>query len=238
MKTYIWTLPTRLFHWLLVLGLIAAYVLSEEEELLNLHTAFGYMVGLLILFRLFWGLIGPIYSRFSDFRIGFSSLAAFVKDMNKSKSSYPGHNPAASVIMLGIIFTTMLLVLSGIFLLASHSEGFFAAYTIGLSTDMLEELHEVFVNLLIVLVIVHLLGNLVDFVFNRKMGTLASIFTGYKNTDMSGAMLNSFQIILAGLLLLAAVAIVPYTYTKQQVSITAESENETENENGEEESED
>lgn len=227
MKTYIWTLPTRLFHWLLVVGLIAAYVLSEEEELLNLHTAFGYMVGLLILFRLFWGLIGPIYSRFTDFRIGFSSLAAFVKDMNKSKSSYPGHNPAASVIMLGIIVTTMLLVLSGIFLLASHGEGFFAAYTIGLSTDMLEEMHEVFVNLLIALVIIHLLGNLVDFVFNRKMGTLASIFTGYKNTDMAGAKLNSFQVILAALLLMVAIAIVPFSYSQQKVNINKDVQQES-----------
>ncbi len=68
MKTYIWSWPTRIFHWLLVIGMVAAYLLAEEEELLNYHSAVGYMVGILILFRIIWGFAGPKYSGSAIFR--------------------------------------------------------------------------------------------------------------------------------------------------------------------------
>jgi len=52
MKTYIWSLPTRIFHWLLVIGMVAAYILSDDEALLNFHSSVGYMVGIVIIFRI------------------------------------------------------------------------------------------------------------------------------------------------------------------------------------------
>jgi cytochrome b len=126
MKTYIWSLPTRLFHWLLVIALVAAYLLSEEEELLNIHSSVGYMAGILIIFRIIWGFAGPKYSRFSDFPIGIKRIKEFITDMNSSKSHSPGHNPLASLAMLGIIIFSLMIVISGALLLASEGEGFFA----------------------------------------------------------------------------------------------------------------
>jgi cytochrome b len=222
MKTYIWSLPTRLFHWLIVIGLITAYILGEEEGLLNLHTSFGYFVGILILFRLAWGIIGPKYSRFSDFKIGFNNLKKFATQMNQSKSEHPGHNPAAALIMLGIILTTTLLVISGILLLSSKGEGFFAFLKPGMSNDFLEETHEIMVSILFTLVIIHLIGNIVDFKFNRKMGTLKSIFTGYKNTDKEGIRTNTFQVVIASLFILSAMAVIPYTLSNQKISANSE----------------
>jgi len=59
MKIYIWSLPTRIFHWLLVIGMVAAYILSDEEELLNFHSSLEYMVGILIISGLYGDLSGP-----------------------------------------------------------------------------------------------------------------------------------------------------------------------------------
>ncbi len=222
MKTYIWSLPTRIFHWLLVIGMVAAYILSGEEELLNFHSSVGYMVGILIIFRIIWGFVGPKYSRFSDFPIGVNSLKKFAANMKESKSQSPGHNPAASVVMLGIIIFSLIIVVSGILLLASEGQGLFAFVQTGLSEDSLKEIHEIAVNILIGLVIAHLLGNIVDFIFNKKAGTLLSIFTGYKNIDAEGIKLNSFQKIVAATGILAALAIVPYSITTQKISPEAE----------------
>jgi cytochrome b len=234
MKTYIWSLPTRIFHWLLVIGMVAAYILSEEEELLNFHSSVGYMIGILIIFRIIWGFIGPKYSRFSDFPIGVNSLKNFVTDMKGSKSLSPGHNPAAALVMLAIIIFTLLIVVSGILLLASEGQGLFSFIQTGLSEDTLKETHEIAVNIVIGLVIAHLLGNIVDFIFNKQAGTLKSIFTGYKNMDAEGIKLNSFQKIIATIGILAALAIVPYSITTQK--ITPEAEN-TEKQNQENENE-
>lgn len=236
MKTYIWSLPTRIFHWLLVIGMVAAYVLSGEEELLNFHSSAGYMIGILIIFRILWGFIGPKYSKFSDFPIGVNSLKKFVTDMKGSKSQSPGHNPAASVVMLGIIIFSLMIVVSGILLLASEGQGMFAFIQTGLSEDTLKETHEIAVNIVIGLVIAHLLGNIVDFIFNKKAGTLQSMFTGYKNIEGESIKLNLFQKIIAGISILAALAIVPYSITTQKITPEAEKSEqqnrESENEEG------
>lgn len=222
MKTYIWSLPTRIFHWLLVLGMVAAYIVSEDEELLNLHSSFGYVVGILIIFRIIWGFAGPKYSRFSDFPIGIPALKSFFTDMKKSKSQSPGHNPAASLVMLGIILLGLMIVISGTLLLASKGQGFFSSVSIGLSSGTLKEIHEISVNVVIALVIFHLLGNLVDFIFNRKVGTLQSMFTGYKNIEGESIQLSTFQKILATLGLVSAIAIFPYSELNQKIDIKSE----------------
>jgi cytochrome b len=222
MKTYIWSLPTRIFHWLLVIGMVAAYILSDEEELLNFHSSVGYMVGILIIFRIIWGFAGPKYSRFSDFPIGMNSLKNFATDMKGSKSHSPGHNPAASIVMMGIILFSLMIVVTGILLLASEGQGLFAFIKIGLSEDILKETHEISVNIVIGLVIAHLLGNLVDFISNKKAATLLSMFTGYKNIDAEGIKLTSFQKFIAAIGILAALAIVPYSIVTQKLTPEAE----------------
>lgn len=238
MKTYIWSFPTRIFHWLLVAGMVTAYILGEEEELIHIHSSVGYMVGILIIFRILWGFAGPRYSRFSDFPIGFKALKSFVSDMKTSKSHYAGHNPAASVVMLGIIMFTLLIVVSGTLLLASDGQGFFGAVTIGLSSGALKEIHEIAVYTVIGLVIIHLLGNLVEFIINNKAGTLQSIFTGYKNIDAEEVRLTSFQKIIAAIGLISAIAIVPYSLVFQKIVPPVENQETAGNEEGEKEDDD
>jgi cytochrome b len=235
MKTYIWSLPTRIFHWLLVIGMVAAYIVAEEEELLNLHSSFGYVVGILIIFRIIWGFAGPKYSRFSDFPIGISAMKSFFTDMKNSKSHSAGHNPAASLVMLGIIFLSLIIVVSGTLLLASEGQGLFAFIQTGMTEDTLKGIHEIAVNIVIGLVILHLLGNLVDFIFNKKAGTLQSIFTGYKNIEGESVKLNSFQKILATVGILSALAMFPYSQINQNIDVKSENK---EQQSKEEEDED
>jgi hypothetical protein len=137
--------------------------------------------------------------------------------MKGSKNQSPGHNPAASLIMLGIIFFTLLIVVSGTLLLASEGQGFFSSFSIGMSSDSLKEVHEIAVYIVIGLVIVHLLGNRVDFIFHKETGTLQSIFTGYKNIEGESVKLTSFQKILAAIGIILALAIIPYTLLNQKI---------------------
>ena len=222
MKTYIWSWPTRIFHWLLVIGMVAAYLLAEEEELLNYHSAMGYMVGILILFRIIWGFAGPKYSRFSDFPIGLNAIRTFLADMKSSKSKSLGHNPGASVVMLAIVLTTLMITVSGTLLLASKGQGFFSSFSIDMSSDSLKEIHEICVNIVIGLVVLHLLGNLVDFIFNKKAGTLQSMFTGYKNVEGESVKLNSAQKIIATAGIIAALLIFPYSLINQKIDVKSE----------------
>lgn len=233
MKTYIWSIPTRIFHWLLVIGMVAAYIVAEEEELLNVHSSIGYSVGILLLFRIIWGFTGPKYSRFSDFPIGISALKSFFADMKTSKSHSPGHNPAASVVMLGIILFSLIIVVSGVLLLASKGQGLFVFVQTGLSENSIKETHEIAVNIVIVLVIAHLLGNLVDFITNKKTGTLQSMFTGYKNIEGESIKLNLFQKIIATVGIISAIAIFPYSQINQKIDVKSEKSEQQRRENEE-----
>lgn len=217
MKTQIWSKPTRIFHWLLVIGMLGAYILGESEGLLNIHTALGYMVAILLLFRIIWGFIGPKYSRFSDFTLGLKKLKAFYTNIREAKKHYPGHNPAASWIMAGIIAAGIFVTISGMLILASKGQGFFASFNISGNPHSYEEMHEVGVNILLVLVVIHLLGLLIDKIFNSDYGTLLSMFTGKKNLEGVNVRLTTFQQSFSWILMLLAIAAFAFTVSFQKI---------------------
>lgn len=70
----IWDLPTRLFHWLLVLlvAVTAKTGFFGPANALDLHVWSGYAITALIVLRLIWGLFGSEYSRLDRL---FSALA-------------------------------------------------------------------------------------------------------------------------------------------------------------------
>lgn len=62
----VWDLPTRLFHWALLVS-VAGAVVSVKLDQTVWHFRFGYAVFTLLAFRLLWGLVGGRWSRFSSF---------------------------------------------------------------------------------------------------------------------------------------------------------------------------
>lgn len=217
MKTNIWSKPTIIFHWLLVIGMVGAYILAESEGLLNVHTAFGYMVGVLLLFRIIWGLIGPKYSRFSDFTFSLKKLKDFFLNMKEAKKAYPGHNPLASWIMIGIILVAVFVVVSGILILAAKGQGFFAFISVTADAHVFEEMHEVSVNILLILVIVHIVGLIINKIFHTDYGTLTSMFSGSKNINGENVKLNFFQLSFSWILILIAIVAFAYTVGFQKI---------------------
>lgn len=191
MKTKVWTLSIRIFHWLLAIGFCSAYILGDMDEYPNLHYAFGLFVGSLILFRILYGLIGNRYANFTDFPVSLRSQISFITGFRNNKP-YIGHNPAASLVMLGIFVVGILCSISG-YMLYSVESGSILAF----NEDILEEGHEVIANLFLILVIIHLAGLLTDLVFHRKANTLQSIFTGYKNVEGENSSQNAFHTIFS-----------------------------------------
>ncbi|WP_414896468.1 cytochrome b/b6 domain-containing protein, partial [Roseateles sp.] len=64
----IWDLPTRLFHWVLVLCVLGSVVSAKVGgNAMVWHMRLGYAVLALVAFRVLWGLVGGRWSRFSSF---------------------------------------------------------------------------------------------------------------------------------------------------------------------------
>lgn len=222
MKTYIWGIPTRLFHWLLATGFIIAYILSDFEDYMNFHFAFGLMVGILIIFRLIYGLIGPKYSLFSNFPFCIRNQINFIKTFFDNSKKYAGHNPPASFVMILIFIVGISCSLSGYLLYKSN----FSENILFFNKEILEEIHEIFANLLLGLVILHLLGIISDTIFHYKVGTLKSIFTGFKNIEDENIKSNLFLKIFAVIWFTAAIFVFYQAYNFTKIS-----ENEVEQQN-------
>jgi cytochrome b len=234
MKTYIWTLPIRISHWLLAIGLVLAYILGEEDDFLKLHVAFGYFVGVLLTYRFIYGITGSKYARFRNFPIGINSIREYFLNMNERKNKHIGHNPVSSVVMLMIFLDTFLVVATGILSLTAKGQGFLKDTITGIrGNEIYAEMHEVFIAILIGLVVLHLVGLIVDRISNKKAGTIQSIFTGYKNVNGENSKENKLQ----NIFLVIVLAFAGYIFSSTLNSDIVNSE-ETENQLQKEEDED
>ena len=105
-KVRVWDLPTRIFHWALVAGVLGLAISGTlGGNAMIWHFRFGYAVLTLLLFRIVWGLVGGRWSRFGAFIYSPQSVFNYLKGRGKAEHSV-GHSPigAGSVFaMLGFL---------------------------------------------------------------------------------------------------------------------------------------
>ncbi len=85
----LWDLGVRLFHWPLVV-LIPFSWWSAKADHLDWHRLSGYVILGLVIFRLFWGLVGSPTARFAQFLKGPGAVMAYLRG---AAAAGPGHNP-------------------------------------------------------------------------------------------------------------------------------------------------
>lgn len=114
-KIRVWDLPTRLFHWGLVLcavGLFTTAWLGSSDMVW--HFRFGYATLSLLLFRVIWGLVGGHWSRFSSFVYAPSALQAYWRGDDRAHQRL-GHTPMAALSVFAMLGFLLLQVATGLF---------------------------------------------------------------------------------------------------------------------------
>ena len=189
-KSYIWSLPTRVFHW--SFALLITICLLTDDDLLAIHVISGYLILVPLAFRIVWGVFGPKYSRFKDFPLSIKKAKEFTINIFDSEQKYIGHNPAASFVMISMIIIVPFIILTGALTLgAEESKGLFS--NVG-ENGLFEDLHESTANVMYFLVFAHLAGIVVDRLLHKEHGTVESIIKGYKNTKENESIkINAFQ---------------------------------------------
>lgn len=187
----IWDLPTRVFHWSLVISFTTAWITAENDLFLYHHVFAGYaFVGLLI-FRLIWGVIGSQYAKFRSFAYDWPSATSYVKALLTGKAArHIGHNPAGSYAIFAMIIMGFLVALSGLIVLGGE-EGHgplkgLISHELGM---MSKELHEGTASFMLLIVILHLGGVIVES-FYHKENLIWSMFSGRKTTPQSETDVN------------------------------------------------
>lgn len=170
----VWDPLVRLFHW----GLVAAFAVAwvSADELDAVHVNAGYLVAALVAFRVVWGVIGTRYARFSQFVRGPGAVLSYAGEMLRGKERrYLGHNPAAAAMVVALLVALSGTAYTGWLMEEpSRSAKLPAAPQIVSSAvadehaenegereggdEAIEELHETFANLMLLLVALHVGG--------------------------------------------------------------------------------
>lgn len=117
-RVRIWDLPTRLFHWGLVI-LIGLAWWSVSTQQLALHRTVGALVAGLVVFRVWWGLFGGSTARFSHFLRGPGAVLAYARGLVRrdagEETVTPGHNPMGGWSVAVLLALTATIVGFGLF---------------------------------------------------------------------------------------------------------------------------
>ncbi len=175
----VWDPMVRIFHWSLATFFLVAYV--SEDELQSVHVYAGYAVAMLVAFRIAWGVIGTRHARFNDFVTGPRKLLRYLGQMLAGRAPrYIGHNPAGAAMILALLATLLATTLTGMAMLGAEGAGPLAGFVDpGFGGDEIEEVHEFFANLTLLLVVAHVVGVIASSVAHRE-NLVLSMITGRK----------------------------------------------------------
>lgn len=197
----VWDGPIRLFHWALVLLVIAAYASAVAGDL-RLHRAAGDAVVALLLFRFAWGIIGSETARFSRM---VSSPLAGLRQLARINTREPdnqvGHNPACAWVVLALLLLLAAQAATGL------AAGPWAARIGAGTAGALASLHQgPLQQALLAVILLHLLG-IAAYAVLKRQNLLRPMLTGKKMLPAATRAPRMAPVALAWLaLLLAAVA--------------------------------
>jgi len=202
----VWDPIVRVGHWLLAVLFFAAFF--TEDDLLTVHVWAGYGVGAYLIVRVIWGLIGTRHAQFADFAYGPAAAARYLFDLVRFRAKrHIGHSPAAAAMVYALLVSLTATTISGVALLAveenagplapwlgereavqQYAAGVFATQARasegederdGDAEELLEEVHELFSDFSLALIILHIAGVALASAVHRE-NLVRAMITGRK----------------------------------------------------------
>ena len=180
----VWDPFVRISHWVLVVAFVAAYL---SEDALDVHVAVGYLLGATLALRIVWGFVGSRHARFADFLCMPQKAWRYLRDLLHGRAPrYLGHSPAGAMMIVLLILGLAGTTVSGVALYAAEENaGPLAGWIAptpggqdaadqragqdedldghrddanGAAAEYWEEVHELSVNLTLLLILLHVGG--------------------------------------------------------------------------------
>jgi len=207
----LWDLPTRLFHWLLVVLIVAAVITAKiGGNAMDWHGRIGLAILGLIAFRLTWGFVGSYHARFANFWPWPASVRAYLR----GNWHGVGHNPLGAMSVMALLALVTMQVATGLF---SNDDIAFNGPLFKLISkelsDQLTGIHKLSINVLLALIALHLIA-ITFYAFAKKENLVKPMITGWKDlaseenreeTSVNGN--RTIAIVLALLIAFAAIIV-------------------------------
>ena len=190
----LWDLPVRLSHWLLVIGVVTAFVTAHYDAM-DLHQYNGYMLLWVVLFRLLWGITGSTSARFLNFLHGPGAVFAYLRGGNEHGGKrWPGHNPIGGWAVVLMLLALLVQAITGLF--SGNEDVMFDGPLVHLVST--HTVHKVsgfhgnwFYFAVLTLLVIHIGANLA-YRFVKKQDLITPMITGYAPIDEADAERLSF----------------------------------------------
>jgi cytochrome b len=206
---HVWDLPTRLFHWGLVVLIVLQYATGEYHVLdMRWHFWFGYATAALIGFRVLWGMVGSQTSRFVEFVRGPRSVARYLRaQLSREPQVSVGHNPLGGWSVLAMLISIVVQIVTGLF--ASDevdTDGPLVGLVAQRTVKWMTRVHEWNQNLMLALVALHVVAALLYLLLKHE-NLIVPMISGRKSLPIPVALRFASAWLAAALLLLCCAVV-------------------------------
>lgn len=175
LRVRIWDVPTRLVHWLMVV-LIPTLWWTAEIGRLDYHRYSGYALLGLVVFRLYWGVVGSSSARFSRFVKGPRTIWRYLRG---ESSPSTGHNPLGALSVVALLSLLVFQITLGLFAvdvdaIESGPLSHLVSFDVGRACA---ELHDTVFDILVWIVALHVVAVLF-YVIYKKQNLLSAMVHG------------------------------------------------------------
>ncbi len=200
---YVWDLFVRSFHWILVAAFFTAYFMAEEA--FSIHLWAGYLIAALVAARFVYGFVGPEHARFRDFIYRPVAVLRYLRDLlllRPDKQRFVGHSPAGGAMVIALLVSLVITLATGLIDYGADRHagplaGLFPQAAVTTTTPVTSappptnregregdgsfwrEAHDLFANLTLALVLLHVAAVLFSS-FAHRENLILSMLTGYK----------------------------------------------------------
>lgn len=197
----VWDIPTRAFHWLTAVLVLAAY-LTWRLDLMDWHAICGDALLTLIIFRLLWGFFGSDTTRFASFVAGPRAALQHLAHLFRREPDHQvSHNPAGGLMVLLLIAFLLGETLSGLYVNNDVvDEGPLTEHVAAPVANAITTLHWVLWDALLAAIALHLL-TILAYALGKGQNLLTPMITGKKRMPAAIAQPRMASVIRAGLLI-------------------------------------
>jgi cytochrome b len=198
----VWDFPIRIFHWLIV-ALVAAAYATWRLNWMVWHGWIGDAVLTLVLFRLLWGFFGGETARFSGFLSAPRAVFQHLKHSFRREPDHQvGHNPAGGWMVVLLLALLLVETLTGLYVANDIAdEGPMTEMVPARAADAIASAHAIVWDALLAAIVLHVLA-IAGFAAIKGQNLLRPMITGTKVLPASVVAPRAGSPARAGLLLL------------------------------------
>jgi cytochrome b len=179
----VWDLPTRVFHWVLAVCVVASVVSAQiGGNAMAWHFRLGYVVFTLLAFRILWGLVGGHWSRFANFIYAPATVLRYLRGRSGEHEHHEvGHNPLGAFSVFGLLALLALQVGTGLFADDEiASSGPLVKFVSGATSLALTKWHSQFGQWLIIALVLLHVAAIVYYLLKKQRNLVRPMLTGDK----------------------------------------------------------